>query len=114
MSFPCLLFACIIYCIFHFQSGGYFGLKECAHFPHSLLGSAVQPIDLSADDDDALVVSPIAIHADFDNSEAAAPPDEEVNPLAMVLYQGDGAVDNVNGGGLSDEFFSFASMKPWY
>ncbi|KAL3820385.1 hypothetical protein ACJIZ3_006290 [Penstemon smallii] len=101
---------------------GDFGLKgivttECAHFPRSLIGSSIQPIDLSANDEDALIVSPISIHGDISNSEADAPPFEEVNPLAIVLYEGpsDGADDNVNGGGLIAEpqgcvfFFFFAN-----
>ncbi|KAL3828887.1 hypothetical protein ACJIZ3_017689 [Penstemon smallii] len=81
---------------------GDFGQKgiECAHFPRSLLGSSYQPIDLS-DDEDALILTPISMYGDDADSEAAAPPIEEVNPLAIVPYEGPshGADDNVNGGG---------------
>ncbi|KAL3834065.1 hypothetical protein ACJIZ3_008801 [Penstemon smallii] len=85
---------------------GGFGLKgiECAYFPRSLLGSSIQPIDVSADDDDALVVAPISMMEGELSPEAAAPKSDEINPLAIVLYEGpdSGAGDHVNGGGLSD------------
>ncbi|KAL3820387.1 hypothetical protein ACJIZ3_006292 [Penstemon smallii] len=44
----------------------------------------------------ALLVSPIRIIDGNHESEAAAPPSEEVNPLAIIVYDGGNAGD-VNG-----------------
>ncbi|KAL3825379.1 hypothetical protein ACJIZ3_021408 [Penstemon smallii] len=76
-----------------------FDHKQCAIFPRQLFGSPLYPIDLSANDEDALVVSPVRVMDANHESEAAAPPSEEVNPLAIIEYDrgNAGAAGDVNG-----------------